>query len=229
MRLEKIIDFLYPIACLGCGQVGRYICKSCIGKQSLVDPCCLYCEKPAIDGMTHVKCMRSLRLDGVTTIWVYKGSIKKSLKQSKYRFAKEILNDLADCASFYLKNEVTALPKNAICVSVPIHPARYRWRGFNQVDILAKRISGVFGWQYVPNLMIRNKSTKPQSDLSKKERKRNVKGAFSLGDGAGKLIKEEKIVVFDDIATSGSTLSEVGKVLKRNGSGVVWGLTLAGG
>ena len=226
--MVNIFDFLFPVSCLGCGESGYYLCKGCIGKQRLINPKCAYCDKPSIDGMTHIKCKKPFRLDGISVIWKYEFLIKKALKKSKYRFAKEILYNLADYATFYLKSEVTGLPKTALCVPIPIHLLRYKWRGYNQVEVLTKRICNNRNWEYTNDLVIRKKHTTPQSELSMQKRKKNIKGAFSLSEEKRGFVRGASVIVVDDIITSGSTLNEVGKVLKRGGAEVVWGLALAG-
>lgn len=115
---------------------------------------------------------------------------------------------------------------------VPLHPRRYRWRGFNQAANFAKSLSQVTHWPYHPDLLKRSKHTKPQSLLKGDERRQNLLGAFEFNNNTSppsnnSLLKNYPILLVDDVWTTGTTLKECAKVLKRNGAEKVWALTLA--
>ena len=92
----KIIDTLFPKECLGCGRLGGYLCQDCAFKLKRTKATCPVCEKPSIDGMTHIKCKKPQNLDGLMSVWAYEGVAKKIIKALKFRFAKEISYELAD-------------------------------------------------------------------------------------------------------------------------------------
>jgi len=83
-----------------------------------------------------------------------------------------------------------------------------------------------FGWQVRTDILLRHKHTKPQTDLKGKERKVNIRGAFKINSNCKLSILNSKLILFDDVWTTGSTLRECGKVLKRIGVKEAWGLTL---
>jgi len=113
-------------------------------------------------------------------------------------------------------------------VPIPLNKKRSNWRGFNQTELLGRMIASSFGWKFSSNLLLRKKFTKPQAGLGKKERRKNVKDAFAINPQFAKIKNDNlEVVIFDDVFTTGSTLKEACKVLKRNGFKTVWGLVLA--
>src|SRR3989344_7225576 len=112
-----------------------------------------------------------------------------------------------------------------VLVPVPLHRKRHNWRGFNQAELLSGALSVSLNIPLNKTLVSRRKATKPQVKLSALERKRNVENAFALsGNPANK-----KIILVDDVITSGSTLNELAKLLKKHKASEVWALTVAHG
>ena len=227
-----LLDFLFPRRCLGCSQWGQYFCSQCLNLV-LLGPgrICPICTKPAVGGLTHPGCSRPWGLDGLTSIFTYQGLMEKAIKKLKYNFISDLAEDLVElflsfCGEdkffghFCQRGEVYFLP-------VPLHPRRKRWRGFNQAELLGEMIASNLGLTYSPDLLIRTKNTKPQTKLDEEERRKNIRGAFSLDKNSKFDIRNSKFILFDDVWTTGSTLRECGQVLKRAGAKEVWGLTLA--
>lgn len=223
-----ILDIVFPKTCLGCKASGRYVCRECVGKVSHSNLICPRCDKPSIDGATHIRCKKPQGLDGLTSVWGYRGVVRKSLLGLKYKFAKEISEELADYITQYLKNEITALPKDAVSIPIPLHRRRKNWRGFNQVEVVGGLLAEKMGWRFESELLIRKVSKRPQTDLKREERRSNVRGVFSV-DKKTHLpsTNYQSLILLDDVYTTGSTLKEACKVLKRNGAKKVWGLTIA--
>jgi len=221
----NLVDILFPKFCLGCRMKNYFLCPACLGKVRLVRQICVECEKPSVDGFTHIKCKRPWGLDGAVSIWEYEKVIRQSILKLKYNFAYEIADELAVYTVHYLKTNVHALPSNTILVPVPLYMRRERWRGFNQSERIGKIIAEKMGWNFSPEQVVRKSSTVPQVELRGKQRKMNLKDVFALN--SSKKLNGASIVVFDDVMTTGTTLKEVGRVLKRGGAGEVWGLTLS--
>jgi len=114
----------------------------------------------------------------------------------------------------------------SLIMPVPLHKKRLRWRGFNQSELLAKGIKKYFNLDLRLDELIRTKHKKPQTKLSGRKRKENVKGCFFW---KGDWLDGKNIILVDDVITTGSTLNECAKVLKENGAGEVWGLVVARG
>jgi ComF family protein len=226
------LDLIFPKKCLGCGKTGGYFCSDCLNLISL-DPAriCPVCERPSLGGFTHPGCLRPSSLDGLTAVFAYKGLIKKAIKKLKYKFVSDLTSDLIELfLSFCGEDKAFSdfcQQKKVFLVPIPLHSSRLRWRGFNQAELLGKMITENLGIVFLPDLLIRTKKTKPQVDLNEEERQKNILGAFSVNPNWKLEIENWKFVLFDDVWTSGATLREAAKVLKRNGAKKVWGLTMA--
>ena len=131
-------------------------------------------------------------------------------------------------AKIITKNEKICgiLEKYDIIIPVPIHKKRKKQRGYNQSELVARQISkNIANLQLENKAFIKIKNNKPQSTLSKKQRKQNVKNVYKL-ENKGK-IENKNIVLFDDIYTTGNTANEIAKILKRNGANKILVLTIA--
>lgn len=222
---------LFPRKCLGCGKEGAYFCAGCLNLVSeLNEDICPVCERPSIGGWTHHSCQKTLNLDGLTSVFAYKGLVKKAIVQLKYRFVFDLASDLVELfLSFSGERDGfrQVCRKNDLClVPVPLHPRRKRWRGFNQSELLGKIIAKNLGIGFAPDILIRVKNTTPQMQLGEKERRVNIQGAFRLSPNI--LVSQyPNVLLFDDVWTTGATLKETAKILKQGGVTTVWGLTLA--
>jgi ComF family protein len=114
---------------------------------------------------------------------------------------------------------------SCLMMPVPLHPKRLRERGFNQSLLLARHIASVLGAELDFLTLRRVRDTKPQTGLHRDERRKNVRRAFELTDR--NVVKGRSIILVDDVATTGSTLNECARVLKRSGSDKVLCLVLA--
>ncbi|MFZ5365855.1 MAG: ComF family protein [Patescibacteria group bacterium] len=227
-----VLDFFFPKKCLGCGKTGGYFCPECLNFVSL-DPqrICPVCERLSIGGRTHPGCQTQTTLDGLTSIFSYKGIIKKGISKLKYHFVSDLASDLVEIFLGLCGEDKTfsdfCLEKHPCLVPIPLHPRREKWRGFNQSALLGKMIAKNLNLDFAPDLIKRIKNTKPQIKLKEKERKENIKGAFRVSPTSHFALLTSPLILFDDVWTSGATLKEAGEVLKRAGAKKVWGLTLA--
>jgi competence protein ComFC len=227
-----LLDLIFPKKCLGCGKTGGYFCSFCLNRVSLEPKrICPVCQKPSLGGLTHPRCQNPQSIDGLTSIFVYQRVVKKAITKLKYKFVSDLAQDLVELflsfcgedrvfSHFCQQEEVCLLP-------IPLHPLRKRWRGFNQAELLGKMIAQNLGIKFLPDVLIRAKKTKPQVKLNKEERKKNIQGAFALNSNHRSLVTGHQFILFDDVWTSGETMREATKVLKRNGAKRVWGLTIA--
>lgn len=170
--------------------------------------------------------MSKFRLNGLYSIWEYESVIRKAILALKYKYATEIGKEISD----YLINSLPTLvlPSVQYLTPIPIYWYKENLRGFNQSSEIGKRIAGMMGWKFTPDLLVKNISTVSQTELGGKERRLNLKGAFTANPFYKSLLSSlESVIVFDDIFTTGSTLNEAGKALKKAGAKKVWGLTIA--
>lgn len=176
-------------------------------------------------GKTHPGCQNRWRLDGLVVVCRYQGPVKRAITKIKYKWVYDIEKILVDVLVDALWK--FDLPGDLILVPVPLHAKRKRWRGFNQAEILAKDLAKRFSQPYEA-VLGRNRETKTQVGLKRDERRENVKGAFSLDSLIdGRKIGGKDFLLVDDVYTSGATMAECCRVLKRAGAREVWGMAVA--
>ena len=112
-----------------------------------------------------------------------------------------------------------------LIVPVPLHARRLRWRGFNQSLLLARQVSRACGVPLDPFVLLRRRETPPQTQFAEEERRKNMRGAFVVNPYIS--IKKKNILLIDDVYTSGATVNECSRALRRGGAAEVYVLTLA--
>jgi len=228
------LDFIFPKRCVGCKKFGSYVCISCFASISFLDSgICVVCQRPAIDGLTHIRCRTPYTIDGVFSSLLYKGVVKKLVYAFKYppflTDLQSMLIDLLYEGLIQKEQFYRQLTPEAIVVPVPLHRNRLRLRGYNQSHLLADGLAKRLGLQ-MQNILVRVRNTTTQTKLSRKERQENMRGAFMIrGNERNYLTNTENVFLIDDVLTSGTTLIEAAKVLKKAGIEKVWGVTLAHG
>ncbi len=227
-----LLGVFFPKRCVGCRRSGGYICADCFAKLDMsVSPICAVCSRLAISGITHPACRRRYTIDGVFSSLVYKGLTKRLIYQFKFA---PYLSDLSSLLGelFYeglIQQEafIVAQKGNTLLVPIPLHPSRYRKRGYNQALLLAEDLGKRLGVP-VRTVLTREKLTKTQVGLTQEQRRENIKGAFVFKT-KGEDLTDTTVFLVDDILTSGATLAEAAKILKKAGVKNVWGITLAHG
>lgn len=223
------MDFVFPKYCVNCRRRGEYICANCFSFISFdVSMICLACNRPSLDGLTHPGCRTKYAIDGAFCAVAYKGIVKKLIYNFKYKpYLADLKNSLVEL--FYesiIQQEIfqKIYNLNPTLMPIPLHSKRLRSRGYNHSKLLAEGLAGKLNLKLI-DALLRTRETKSQFGLKLKERKENLKDAFALNTKY-KILNTNMFLV-DDILTTGSTLSEAAKILKRNGAKKVWGLTLA--
>lgn len=240
-----ILDTLFPISCLVCEQEGSFICAECAVKLTPVqNQFCIACHKPAPFGLTHPGCQTPQGADGLISFFDYHDkNVAEILIKGKYSFIPGTYGIFGKILAEKIKNHYQhLLAGDYTLVPVPLAASRKRWRGFNQAEVLCQALSLQLGFPF-GNLLVRTKTTKTQKDLKKDQRVKNVSDAFAVsppfqggvdreaGRGGWNFdshpIKNKNLILVDDVTTTGSTLNEAAKVLKRNGAEKVLCLTVA--
>ena len=157
--------------------------------------------------------------------FVYDETMRRSIAKFKYEGRQEYAAFYADEILKTCAREVIGWNAEAF-VPIPLHSARRRKRGYNQAELLARELSGRSGIPVDKSLLIRTKNTRAQKELSDQERKANLKHAFSVRE---KRIPCKKIILVDDIYTTGSTMDEVAAVLKARGAEMIYFLCISVG
>ena len=214
---DMAMDFFYPPRCP--------ICEKYIENRS--DILCDECSGNILD----INYMHDSRLP-IKEIWrltKYKGgtqSIILNIKFNKKLGELSVINKILQKVLISNIKLKETLKKIDIATAVPLHVNREKERGFNQVELF-------FGeWLNQQNismeqLLLRDRDTEHLYDKNRKEREKEVSGAFSLNRGAEIKIKGKQILILDDIFTTGTTMGECAKVLKDNGAAVIYGIALA--
>lgn len=214
-KIKRIAqNLLFPIECLGCSKEDVWLCKTCLAKLKFNQN--YFINKNAF-----------FSLDGVFVVFDYQNKlVEKLIKNFKYNLVKDIGQILGQMACLFLKKVEEEIDlKNILIIPVPLHKKRKNWRGFNQAEIIAQKISQKSKAKLEKSL-VRTKNNQPQANLDKEKRKGNVANSFSW---QGKSLNNQKILLIDDIYTTGSTLDECAKTLKEAGAEKVYGLVMAHG
>jgi len=190
---------------------------------------CLACNKGSIDGLTHPGCKTRYVIDGAFSGVAYKGIVKKLIYNFKYKpYLADLKKSLVELLyESVIQQEIfqRAYKFSPILVPIPLHAKRLRKRGYNHSKLLAEGLSEKLNLKLV-EVLRRTKETKSQFGLNLKDRKENLKNAFVIIPNVS-IVQYPNVFLVDDILTTGSTLFEAAKILKKNGAKKVWGLTLA--
>ena len=218
------IDWLYPPHCGCCQNQGARWCFECQSKTELTSTL-LVCPRCGAPQSTETLC-NSCRLVAphydVLRAWaVYKGTVRQAIHRLKYKRnigLGEVFGHLLMEYTLNLHWQVDTV------IPVPLGIDRLAQRGYNQASLLARPVASGLDLDYLPKALNRVRETRSQVDLSAVERKNNVFGAFraSSSDVVGR-----RILVIDDVATSGATIDACAAALLEGGAAKVYGLTLA--
>lgn len=213
---DFFLDILFPKFCLGCKREGEYLCEDCKGTLEIS-------EFPSPKDQLK-------NLDGLYFPLDYKNPLARELiKKFKYEpFIREISKTLTSL----ILDHFLLIGKNPqkdfadfLIIPVPLDKKREKWRGFNQAKEIGKNLSQSLKIPLEGNILIKIKKTALQTQLNKKEREKNVRGAFLVKNS--QVIKGKKILLVDDVYTTGSTLEECARVLKDSGAKEVLGVVVA--
>lgn len=227
---NTFLDILYPRRCPVCHAIlapgTQRICKPCRERlRPAAGPRCFKCSKPLKDPAQEYcsDCSSRTHLfeQGIG-IFPYSTLLQESLFQLKYGKRQEYGVFYGELGAFYAEGRIRCWEIDFI-VPIPLHRKRLEKRGYNQAEIIAEALAKKAGLPVRKNLLKRKRNTKPQKDLSPEERKRNIKGAFSVS----RELEGENILLIDDIYTTGATLDEAAGALKRAGAKKIYFLVIA--
>ena len=240
-RFEWLVDWLYPPRCRGCAQriTGRdaeFFCVNCWQQIQLVcSPLCTTCGTPFPDGSgdDHLcgACLAHPPYFDRARAWVCypreeAGEHPLRHVVPRFKYGRKI--SYGKGLGRFLAHHAAAVFADCsvdLIVPVPLHAKRLRWRGFNQSVLLARQVSRVLNVPLDPWIFYRQHETPPQTQLSEEERQRNVRGVFALRDQNA--VRGQRILLIDDVFTSGATVNECARTLKRAKAEAVYVLTLA--
>jgi ComF family protein len=231
--LRAIASLLYPPACTICSAsvaAGEYLCPECEAKITrIVPPFCAKCSEPfagAISGaFTCANCAhRTLHFDAAVAAYRSRGIVRRVILDFKYGRQIHLRHPVTHWLLAALDDDRLRDRRFNIIIPVPLHPARERQRGFNQAGLLAELLSAHMSIQVTPALE-RIRYTTTQTAFDRAERMENLYGAFRLRKNAD--VRDLHVLLIDDVLTTGSTLSECARVLKKAGARSVHAATAA--
>ncbi len=232
---QTILDIIYPVRCPICMEIvtpkGKRICSNCKERLPYIqEPRCLKCSKPLeVEEKEYCDdCERKdLHFNRGYAVWVYNKMMMQSISAFKYKSKKEY-------AAFYTEEIITHYKKQLVklnldgIVPVPLHRTKYRERGYNQAALLAKGIGDELDIPVLNDLLIRTKKTVPQKTLNDMERLHNLMEAFQYNKKTKSVFRSDlsRVLLVDDIYTTGSTMEACTNVLKENGIKEVYFIVL---
>lgn len=207
-----LLDIIYPPVCGICDKINKKsLCKKCEIK-----------IKPY--QINEIKKIKNKSFDYQIKILKYENIIRDKIIDYKFNEKAYLYKTFA---KIILKNKKIYgfLKKYDIIMCVPMHIKKKMLRGYNQSELIAKELAKKLQIEKQFNNLVKIKDTKKQSTLTKEQRKTNLKNAFQIKNS--EKVKNKKVILFDDIYTTGSTVEECSKVLKRVGVSSIAVVTLA--
>lgn len=224
---QTILNLIFPPRCVGCKTVGSWLCPDCCDKiPYLADPVCEHCGRPKpTASLVCRQCQRHPleAIDGIRAVasYVDNNPLQLAIHFLKYHNHQAIAAILAQMlAEAYRRYQLSA----ELIVPIPLHSSRFRERGYNQSELLARQLGKLLDLPVRTDLVVRSRATESQVKLSFQARRQNVRDAFACQPGP---LSERIILLVDDVCTTGSTLDACARPFKEKGVSAIWGLTLA--
>ncbi|MDA0271522.1 MAG: ComF family protein [Chloroflexi bacterium] len=220
--LDALVDAVLPQRCLVCGAFGASLHPACLATFSRAEgERCIRCWRPGA-GTWCERCASgppdAPAFDGLRAPFRFEGDARRTILEAKFRSITAHLPVLAGAAAEVVPAEWLPLTVTAI----PLARRRERQRGYNQAGRAALAIAEALGASYRPRLLRRVRATAPQASLTREQRLSNVAGAFAL-----RRVPPERVLVVDDVTTTGATLSSAAEVLRAAGAVRVYAIALA--
>ncbi|HEX7555846.1 MAG TPA: ComF family protein, partial [Leptolinea sp.] len=214
---------VFPPECPGCKTMGTRWCDSCRKSiEILGGPVCPVCGEPGSNSLICKDCLQNPPdFDALRSSTLFEGKIREALHRLKYN--QDI--SLGEVLAPYLVSTYQSQSWEIdVVTSVPLSKKRFRMRGYNQAEMLARPFAVLINKPYTNKAVQRVVDTRSQIDLSADERRKNVSGAFCASSAH---IDHKSVIIIDDVSTTGSTISECARALKEAGAQKVFALTLA--
>jgi ComF family protein len=236
MLLNALTDLLFPRACTGCGapapEASRYFCWDCLSSLAVIrPPFCRLCGDPA-DGALEgdYLCAGCLShppaFDLARSAMRYRGMLQNALQDFKYNGATWLSRDFAMFLMACLQTHYADIPIDTLTY-VPLFPAKERTRSYNQSCLLARDLSARLHGPAVKRLLVKLRPTQTQTHLTAPRRRANVRDSFAISEESA--VAGQRLLLIDDVMTTGATVHECARMLKLAGAAKVYVLTVARG
>lgn len=227
--------FPQPQLCPTCLQengIRGGLCKTCLGRITfIVPPICPNCGRllrlaAGQNGLCHQCRQTKVFFSQSRAVALYEGALRDYLQELKYRYRPELGLALGMLLVEWIKVH-SDYDKFDLIVPIPLHREKLLKRGYNQAELLAKPLQKYLGIALLGEILLRRKETESQNALDARQRFKNLSEAFEVSESA--LVSGKRILLIDDIMTTGATASEGARALLRAGAIEVKLLTLAAG
>ena len=221
---QAALEFVFPARCVGCDSNGAFLCDHCIASLPVAEPPrCSRCWRPGAVAGSCLECqVAPPSFDGLRAAFVYEGVVQELVRALKYRGATALAAPMATLLAEAV--ECYQLVADFV-VPVPLSGLRRRTRGYNQAEELAQALGRELGVPVRPRALERLRHTPPQArSADAAERRHNVAGAFRTRDPD---VAGRRVLLVDDVTTTGATLAAAASALREGGIRSVWGLTFA--
>lgn len=224
--VQPFLDFIFPPRCFGCDKDidSGLVCNKCFTQITTTAlGTCSICGIPKIREGTckhHLGWIQS-KISRIRALGLYGKPYIELIHNLKYLNKKKI----AQVLGLGLTNVINSDPilsRADFIVPIPLHSSRLRERGYNQSLLLAQEAASGSGIT-INDCLIRKKNTRSQTELDQIKRIKNINGAFTIKPKLNYSIKDKRVILIDDVMTSGTTLAEAAKVLIENGASEVYG------
>jgi len=223
-------EYIFPVFCLSCDAEGRWVCDSCFSTITITPQLfCPVCHASSVAGNACVSCApTSYIVNHIATVrYEDVGLIGKSIHIFKYQYAEEVMEVIDRIITIFVSEYRTFFHDIDFLIPIPLHKKRFAERGFNQATSIARVLSRELGIALRDTAVVRTRDTPHQARLDKEGRLQNVKEAFGVPDSEG--IAQKRVLLVDDVLTTGATMQECAKVLLDHGASQVSAFTLARG
>lgn len=219
---QGFLDLLFPPRCVACRRPGSWLCPDCLSRVGRVEgPVCERCGRPLPRPGVCASCRADgLALECVRAPFFFEGALQRAVHELKYRGRRVFAGPLGELLGAYVAS--LGWPDSAL-VPVPLHADRERARGYNQAALVARVVAGRVGWPLLERGLVRVRNTRPQVGLDRQARRENVAQAFRWEGPAPPL----RVVLVDDVYTTGATMEACAQALRQAGVGEVRGIALA--
>ena len=223
---SSAINLVFPPSCVHCGSEGALLCHICVAESTLLlRNVCRLCAEPLPKPGTCARCVAERpsinRLYGSFLYETPIGSAIKALKFDDVRAIGGVLGDLFNV-------ETMGRSDADLIVPVPMHGSRLRARGFNQSEILGRKLSSRLGIEFRGDVLVRLRDTMPQSEQpTAVARHSALAGVFAVKPDAVSVITGKRVLIVDDVFTTGSTVKACADALKLAGTSWVGVAALA--
>lgn len=229
----SLLDLVFPPRCQCCLKFCAFpICPECLTRFHVLSPpfcerCGMAFDPKAKTGALCGDCREGrFRLEKARAAFHYREAAREAIHALKYRGRTRLAEPLGTMMSDRFPDLFPAVSLDGL-IPIPLHKRRERQRGFNQARLLAEQLSRHHGLEVWNGVLVRSRATRPQVELTARQREGNVRGAFQVADPDR--IAGRRVLLIDDMFTTGSTMSECCRTLLKAGAAGVLGYTLARG